>query len=269
MTYHFKFGDHGTRNFQKNPVPSTQRRHWEVFLVHQGHFGFITGKNNFSITYNSGPTVWIAHPKLYHGKVGDGSICEVAYFSWDGMPDLLQRLCTDTSYLKIPISKNISKKFLKFYHDMVHLNGTKDPLDTFKQELLSHRVFLLLLQQIPKHKLPHLEYSEKSRLEDALQWYDRNMSNHVRVADIASSIKISESHFRRLMRKHYQRSTHKIMQEMQFKKSKTLLLMQKFSIEHIAETCGYHSSAAFSRAFKKTTQLSPKDWAIKNKTWRR
>ena len=249
----------GHRDFSKSPIPIFRReKNWELFCVHHGHFGMLI--EDQKAVFNQRPTVWISGPNLRHGKIGDGSTCHVINLTCQQVPDLLKKLCSDHQSYKIELQPDATLKYLELSRKLSKLTQDKHPLGHFRQNLLFQEICLLLLEQVPVHKIPVLQHGQKLKLENAFQWFKENMNRGVSVSQMAASIHLSESHFRRLVRQTYHKPVTDILQQHQIENAQGLLRMGNFSVERIAEACGYGSSAAFSRAFKRTTKMSPLQW---------
>ena len=80
------------------------------------------------------------------------------------------------------------------------------------------------------------------------------------VKQIAESIHVSESHLRRLFINDLGLSPIEYLQTCRIEHAKEMLLYSFDSLGTIAEKCGYSSLFYFSKIFKKTVGLSPKEY---------
>lgn len=244
----------GQRDFYQSPIPISQRNIWEVFFVHQGRFGLVFP--NQAPIYNTAPTAWVLGPDLFHGKVGDGSLCEVAKFSCPKMHPWIEQICPRDQYLKLEFSPSESPHLLECIQQARTVVRSQDPLTPLREEMSFLKLSLLLLEKIPKLQLPSVQPHEEKRLQSAFLWFEEHMELNPDLNQVALSIHLSESHFRRLVREHFKKSAHEIIQDLKMTKAKGLLAMD-YTIDQISTACGYGSSPAFSRAFKKRMGLSP------------
>jgi AraC-like DNA-binding protein len=251
MYFHFSTGQ---RNFHQSPIPISQRNYWEVFVVHQGRFGMVFP--NHSPIYNTMPTVWVLGPDLFHGKIGDGSICEIARFSCPKMHPWIEHICPRDQFLKLEYTPAEMQRLLDCPHWTTMEQEINDPLSTIREELSFLQLCVYLLEKIPKNLLPNIQSLEHKRIQSAFLWYEEHMELDPDLHKIAASIHLSESHFRRIVRDNLKKSAQEVIQELKMTKAKGLLAMN-YSIEKIALACGYGSSAAFSRAFKRINHIAP------------
>lgn len=248
----------GKRDFRRSPVAVGTRKHWEIYGVHHGRFGLVVGEH--PPVWNEQPTVWILPPTLEHGKVGDGSICNVALLFLDNVPLVLEQICERQGHLMVPLGPPQMMRFLDLHRQISEIDHDHDPLALLREESLFQQVCLLLLEQLPRRQLPSALSDVKRRLNSALQWYWENMGQGPSLEQVARSIHCSESHFRRLCRTHLNQSAGGLLGEIQIDQARALLRSRSLSVEEVALACGYGSSAAFSRAFKSRVGQTPRDW---------
>ena len=251
--------NHGSRDFLKNPVPVFLRKRWEVFGVHEGRFGLLINHKKEAI-YNRGPTLWILPPNLAHGKTGDGTVCQVSHFFTDQMPPIIEQLCQNDAWLEIPLSDEISSKYLKEHKKITEVFQSTDVLQPLRAQVHFHQLLLLALESLPRHRLPHLKNPDQIRLEPAFHWFRDHMSEQPKLSAISNTVHLSESHFRRLVREQYSKSSKSILMDIRMERATGLLRMENLNIEYIARACGFSSHAAFTRAFKRHHRSTPHEW---------
>lgn len=249
----------GTRDFLKNPIPVSVRKHWEVFGVHEGHFGLII-KDQKKPIYNKVPTLWVLPPNLAHGKTGDGTICEVSHFFTDQMPPIIEQLCQKDGYLEISLTQDKSLAYQKKHHELTQLFQSSEVLQPLRAQVLFHEILLLALEALPRHRLPQLKNPDQIRLEPAFLWYRDHMAEQPKLEAIARTVHLSESHFRRLVREQYSKSTKSLLMDIRMERATGLLRIANLSMEYIAKACGFSSHAAFTRAFKRHHRFTPHEW---------
>jgi AraC-like DNA-binding protein/mannose-6-phosphate isomerase-like protein (cupin superfamily) len=84
-----------------------------------------------------------------------------------------------------------------------------------------------------------------------------NFDKDLKLSDLAEKFPYSESHLRLLFRKRMGMSLGTYIQKVKMNRARSLLVSSGLNVSQVAQSCGYDSLYSFSRAFKKTTGLSP------------
>lgn len=100
----------------------------------------------------------------------------------------------------------------------------------------------------------------KSTLNEAILHPIDETSIQISIADLMSSIGISEGYGNRLFKEAYGFSPQQYLSTLKLKWAKKMLLKPQFSVSEIAQTLGYQNASHFSRQFKRWTAMSPKTY---------
>lgn len=100
----------------------------------------------------------------------------------------------------------------------------------------------------------------KSTLNEAILHPIDETSIQISIADLMSSIGISEGYGNRLFKEAYGFSPQQYLSTLKLKLAKKMLLKPQFSVSEIAQTLGYQNASHFSRQFKRWTAMSPKTY---------
>jgi AraC family transcriptional regulator len=94
----------------------------------------------------------------------------------------------------------------------------------------------------------------------ATELLNANVAGTVRIAELARECGVSESHFARAFKTTFGVSPHQWLIRRRIECARDLLLKPDLSLAEIASKTGFCDQAAFTRAFEKTTGLTPGRW---------
>ena len=133
-----------------------------------------------------------------------------------------------------------------------HPDYAGENMNSLFQLLFNHLLAAWQTQNNKESILPYYDELQLVRLEIM-----NSFSEPHSIAELACRLKISESYFQYLYRKHFGISFHRDLIQMRIDHAKYNLLTSSLSIDQIAEVCGYNNEVHFYRQFKKITGTSP------------
>lgn len=186
----------------------------------------------------------------------------------------------DWSYIYIIISGSHAKQFynairnnsgvhaanplsylLDSFIDLYNLSYSEELLPNMEASLLIHNIF---------HELYKLSCSiietksftpvQESVVNTALKYISINYMNPLDIDTICNEVSFSKYYFCKLFKKQIGVSVHQYVSEFRITKAKELLTYSKLSIGTIATTVGYKNTLAFSRAFERSTHMTPTEF---------
>ncbi len=89
---------------------------------------------------------------------------------------------------------------------------------------------------------------------------DRGYSSNIKVADIAGHLCVDRSYLYKLFKNTLDMSPQEFLTEVRLSRAKELLSATKLSVEQVALSCGYRDTLVFSKAFKRSTGMAPKEY---------
>lgn len=152
----------------------------------------------------------------------------------------------------------------------------KDILDTMKQEMLyivNHK------NESPFHLIGHLylfidsfvrsatsgQINKGNSLRDfyikeAFSYIEQNFQNDISIEDISAFCGLNRSYFGKIFRENTGKSPQDFLISYRMTKATELLKLTSLSIGDIGNAVGYPNQLHFSRAFKNTYGISPRQW---------
>jgi len=107
------------------------------------------------------------------------------------------------------------------------------------------------------HKEKELRLKQARVIEKSMEYIKENLREQISLADISSSLSISEYHFSRLFKKQTGMTVFEYIKEQRMALAKKLLSRGELSVSEVAERCGYNDSSYFSKNFKQATGFTP------------
>lgn len=154
----------------------------------------------------------------------------------------------------------------------------KDILETMKQEMLyivNHK------SESPFHLIGHLfidsfvrsatsgQVSKGNSLRDfyikeAFSYIEQNFQNDISIEDISAFCGLNRSYFGKIFRENTGKSPQDFLISYRMTKATELLKLTNLSVGDIGNAVGYPNQLHFSRAFKNTYGISPRQWRNEN-----
>ena len=153
----------------------------------------------------------------------------------------------------ILIWRNSGDSLRKLFVEASHAWTGKNPLFHIKCCLAATEIlYKLLLSEMPYHKVPHIKKLEKAR--NTIQ---ENFRQELSVEELAESIDMSVSYFRRLFHEAYGCSPMQYIINLRIENARDLLLSGEVNVTEAARLSGFEDIYYFSTLFKRKTGSTP------------
>ena len=114
----------------------------------------------------------------------------------------------------------------------------------------------------------HLSSSGKVRdfyIKEALNYIEQNFQNDISVEGIAQFCGLNRTYFGRIFKGAVGKSPQEFLLNYRMTKATELLKLTRLSISDVGNAVGYPNQLHFSRAFKNTYGVSPREWRNQNR----
>lgn len=138
------------------------------------------------------------------------------------------------------------------------------PKDTLPFVKASIEYLLLSLHRKKKSKQVQSKLpAQQSNLlvSMAIEFMYRNVDKKLTVRDIAAHVKMSESNFRSIFKKHTHQSVIEYFHMLKIEQAKILIRQGIYTQSELAAALGYSSESYFCRHFKQKTDMTPTEYA--------
>lgn len=102
-------------------------------------------------------------------------------------------------------------------------------------------------------------------IHEAVEYIEHNFQNNISVEDIAAVCGLNRSYFGKIFKETIGKTPQEFLLSYRMSKAAELMKLTKLSIGQIGEAVGYNDPLHFSRAFKNTYGISPREWRNRNK----
>lgn len=106
----------------------------------------------------------------------------------------------------------------------------------------------------------------RALLQSIGEYLNNHLDQPVAVADLAEHVSLSESHLRARFRRHFGMSLGRYIRRTKITRAAQLLDVTEMTVGEVAHACGFDSIYAFSRVFRRNTNLSPRQYRRREKS---
>lgn len=232
------------------------RDHYIIHYILDGQGTFTVGDTTYSLCKNDG---FVIFPNTIVHYQADKS--NPWSYGWVGFHGLKASGYVKQSGLDLhrPIFKYNQDSFLK--DCLLKMIGTKQ-LSAGKETRLMGLLYEFLSKLIEMNGKDEL--GESNRKEDyikrAQEYIAMNYSNRMSIAEVAQYVGLDRSYLYSIFNEQLSVSPQKYLIKYRIDKACELMLTTSLPISGIAHSVGYEDPFLFSKTFKKTKGLSPRDF---------
>lgn len=93
--------------------------------------------------------------------------------------------------------------------------------------------------------------------EKAMQFLEKNFALSLTCQQVAEEVGLSVSHLSQLFKKHYGASMIQVLNKIRIRQAKAMIRSGIFTLQEVAQACGFRNEYYFSRVFKQYAGTSP------------
>ena len=108
-----------------------------------------------------------------------------------------------------------------------------------------------------------MESNDNFYITQAVDYIKKSPLQNITVTDVADYLHISCSHLYGLFKKHLGTTPQAFLTSAKIINARELLTITDIPVSGVAFSCGYQNPFAFSRAFKKETGMTPREYREK------
>lgn len=198
----------------------------------------------------------------HHEEIPAGARARIGWIGFDFADDEVDVPAS----LRVPLSSGeYGAEFSRLF-DVVCSEHQGDALGHAERaELALREILILLCRLLPAGTVANVRKHTKTTrapqlMRSAALTLAGNLTQPMRIRDLAHYHSLSPSHFALLFRNHQGETPRRFIQNARLKRAKALLKEGDLTVKEIAAACGYVDAAHFCHAFKTHTRLTPKQF---------
>lgn len=173
------------------------------------------------------------------------------HFSGIGVESILADANIKCGVYSLPFSPIVENMFAR----LIAEHNRREPVSLENGQLIY--ILYTLGKQQSSQRLP------SDDVQDAVTYITTHFSDKIHIDGLAISCKLSSSHFMHLFKEQTGFSPVAYQKMLRIESAKSLLISSHLSVSQISEQVGYPDPLYFSRVFKKSTRMSPKEYREK------
>lgn len=131
-------------------------------------------------------------------------------------------------------------------------------------ELLAAIVESAILSTTPKPE-PCFRKEEESALNAAAEYLEKNLAESLSLAEISQHVHLNEFKLKKGFREYYRTTVFGYLRQKRMERASRILAIRQCSVIEAAQEVGYSNPSHFSRAFRKTFGMNPREYLLKNR----
>ncbi len=231
--------------------PAT-RPHYLFHYIHVGQGTLTVGEKQYHLQQGEGFMIFPGETTTYSAHFDHP--WEYSWIAFDGedCDRILEECQIKRNYHKFTAKdpESIAHQF-----HLIFTSSKENPQQDF---LHLAQVYALFNMMAPKSAKPTLNSNDYINI--AIGFIESNYAYDLKISDIAKAIGLERSYLYRLFIQNFNMSIQEYLIDYRLKMARKMMLDKNKSITEISYSCGFKSSSAFHKHFKKRYEITPKDY---------
>lgn len=228
------------KNLEQTPERTTKRYEIELYVYGRGKSVI----NEKEYTHQKGNLLFCTPGQKRYSK--RNFVCYFVHIDIDPKTAAL------LSHVPIVTNAINYDEYKNLYMEIIRLHGMHKEDTHF---LIQSKLYELLDMIYKDSQLDAVSTPEA--IKKAMDFMENNYQNHIQLQEIADHVNLSPTYFHKMFKSAVNTTPQKYLAELRLSNAKMLLLAKNYSVEEIAERCGFSSISYFDYQFKKTYGISP------------
>lgn len=249
---------YSVRNFSLVPDYSDHRLNWEIWVTFNGKVKPFFYDNRHRQVPDA--NFWVMPPGARYRWQSETEDVNRAVMHFAYLPVELERLVRANGFGSWLLDDNEIKEARAIAEYIGAAYQRRDHLSILQYQRSAFDLALLALRHEPAVHSTSLESQVSERAERALAWYMEHVYEAPKFEHLATEMKLSASHLRRIFHAHFKKSPKAVFDRVRLERATGLMTASTATLEEVAANAGFHSISDFCRVFKKYFGHSPNVW---------
>jgi len=246
----------GERDYEAQPVHPYRRAVWEFQAIVSGSV-LATLPDRPPVRLRA-PVLTLFDPSIPHGWFGTGGTCRILVFHYREVPAPLPIVLGEQPFLAQSLTRRDARYLLKTAEQLAEMRKHPGPLLELRSEQARLELSLTILRDWERKQGRQPIPEPATRIDQIRTWFANHLHEQVGVAEACRQFAISPAHLRRLFHQQTGKSPQEALEEIKMLRAKEMVRDGREKLETIAESCGYGSASALSRAYRNFFGAAPR-----------
>lgn len=176
------------------------------------------------------------------------------------LQEVAYKACGRTEVQFIIDSYVISRRLMNFFEDFIYEAINAQSSYSLMLDSISIQIAIQLLREINSNisnKINGKTYSDKPHINKAIEFIEEYYNSNISIDDLCKVSNLSPYHFIRVFKVETGKTPHEYILDKKINEAIKIIKDKKYSLNEVAQLCGFISQSHFSTVFKKRIGASP------------
>jgi len=146
-----------------------------------------------------------------------------------------------------------------FMNESQNIHASKEKVLESLAILLTHEI----VRNIVEYSFHETNFSDNLMINESIKFMNINFEKEISSEQLAKLSKLSKSHFSKLFTQEMQVTPMIYLKRIRLQNAKKMLRTKELNITEVARNCGFNSTSYFTKIFKESFSLTPKEFMLK------